>query len=471
MPVPSPLCERKKNLRIALVHPPPYLLNMPPLGIAYLASALKKFGFTFKVFDLNADYYYEHPEKRHFLQYYNSHLWCNEREFKKAQPITDQIMAEWGNRIISFNPDVVGISVNDHSFLVSNMLSDHLKSLNPNLKIIYGGPFSTLPSLSLRKTTDSVDAYVIGEGEETFKEMLENLEKNGSFVPCRGVAIKKRGKVIFYGERQKLNIDTIPFPDFSEFPLDKYFLKTTIPILLSRGCDFHCTFCSDCNVWENNRMRHPRNIIEEMASENKKSGIKDFGCNDLIINSDLKKIEELAELILIKKINITFSGQGRVRNDMSPELLMKLRKAGMIRLYIGLESGSQKILNSMRKGITLSETELFLEKLKAAGIESYGLWMIGYPGETILDFWKTVFFIIKNMKQMSAVASVSTCNLHLESDLFLNKEKYGIKLNKGDIGDWYVGKLDAKERQRRERIFKGILHHFIPFEENKQIVQ
>jgi len=218
-------------------------------------------------------------------------------------------------------------------------------------------------------------------------------------------------------------------------------------------------------------MRHPRNIIEEMASENKKSGIKDFGCNDLIINSDLKKIEELAELILIKKINITFSGQGRVRNDMSPELLMKLRKAGMIRLYIGLESGSQKILNSMRKGITLSETELFLEKLKAAGIESYGLWMIGYPGETILDFWKTVFFIIKNMKQMSAVASVSTCNLHLESDLFLNKEKYGIKLNKGDIGDWYVGKLDAKERQRRERIFKGILHHFIPFEENKQIVQ
>ncbi len=459
------LASEQNHIKVALIHPPPYVLNMPPLGMAYLASLLKKLGCPFKIFDLNVDYYYEHPEKRDFIKYRNSYLWCDQRDFERAKPVTEEIIDEWAARILKFKPDIVGISVNDHSFLVSNMLSDKIKKSNPKIKIIYGGAFCSPQSLSLRKTTDSVDAYVIGEGEETLAELLDNFEKTGELLPCRGVMTKKNGEIRDFGLREKPDVNAIPYPDFSELPMDKYLIKTTIPILFSRGCSFHCTFCSDCNMWGSNRMRNPKNIVGEMKRNIKKYGVNDFGCNDLIMNPNLKKFEELCEIIIRKKLQMKFSGQGRARNDMSDELLRKLKNAGFKQFCMGIESGSQKIVDCMKKGINLRETETLLKRMHEIGIKVYTLWMVGYPDENYFDFWKTIFFILRNRRNMSGISSVSTCNLHLESELFIKKDEYGIKIEEG--GQWYKGNLNLKERRRREWLFRKILGPIVPFSENK----
>jgi len=457
--------KKEKNLVVALVHMPPYGIQMPPLGIACLAAKLKEDGHEAFAFDFNMDYFCSFPEKRQFIDYNKAFFWSDKKRFESANLINDKILDKWADAIIQKNPSLVGFSVTDHSCIVANALSDTLKRKSPKLLIIYGGPFCSGQSLQFRETTDSVDAYVVGEGEMILSEIASSVKKTGKIAPAKGILFKKNGKITDCGVREPCDINALPIPDFSVLPMDKYTRKDVMPILMSRGCNFHCAFCSDYVNWNHHRMRSPESIISEIERDIAIYGVHEFHCNDLAFDGDLNALEALADEIIRRDLKIRWFGQGRIRKDMSPELFKKLRKAGLYRITLGMESASQNVLNQMRKGYLIKDAEKFISDSKKAGIITMTMWMVGFPGETWLDFFKTISFIIRNRRNIDSISSLTKCNVHLESDLFINMEKYGINFD--NDGNWYNKNLDIRTREKRERIFRAIVPLFVPFRENQ----
>jgi len=212
-------------------------------------------------------------------------------------------------------------------------------------------------------------------------------------------------------------------------------------------------------------MRSPESIISEIERDIAIYGVHEFHCNDLAFDGDLNALEALADEIIRRDLKIRWFGQGRIRKDMSPELFKKLRKAGLYRITLGMESASQNVLNQMRKGYLIKDAEKFISDSKKAGIITMTMWMVGFPGETWLDFFKTISFIIRNRRNIDSISSLTKCNVHLESDLFINMEKYGINFD--NDGNWYNKNLDIRTREKRERIFRAIVPLFVPFRENQ----
>jgi radical SAM superfamily enzyme YgiQ (UPF0313 family) len=453
-----------KQIVICLVHMPPYGVKMPPLGIPYLTSKLRQNGHEVFAFDFNIDYYYSYPEKKHFLDFNNSFLWADKKPFLSNRLLEKETIEKWTKMILEKKPDIIGFTVTDHSFLGANAMSDLIKNECPNALIVYGGPFCSKQSLELRETTDSVDAYVFGEGEATLSEIADSVKKGKGITLAKGIIFKKEGKIIDSEPREPLNIDSLPLPDFSVLPMDKYTRKDVMSILMSRGCNFCCAFCSDHVYLGHHRMRSPESIIAEIEQDIALYGVHEFNCNDLMLNGNIAKLEALADKIIKKELNIRWYGQFRIRPDMRPELFRKLKKAGLQTITIGMESASQPVLDSMRKNFRIKDAEKFIANSHNAGITTMTMWMLGFPSEGWADFFKTIVFIIKNKTNISGVSNLSKCNMHLESELFINRDKYGIRFD--NCGNWYNRHINIKTRERREKIFRKIVPHFVPFREN-----
>lgn len=484
----SKKARKRRKLVICLIHMPPFGIHMPPLGIPLLAAKLKADGHEVFAFDFNLDYYYSYLEKRQFLDYNKSFFWADKKKFLSNNLLDKETIEKWAKAVLEKKPDIIGLTVTDHSFLGANALSDRIKKECSNVLIVYGGPFCSRQLLEFRETTDSVDAYVFGEGEITFSEIASSVKKTGRIKPAKGILFKKNGNITDCGLREPCDIDSLPMPDFSILPLEKYSHRDVLPILekivlsglshlhlyshrdvlpilMSRGCNFCCTFCSDYVNWGHYRMRSPENILTEIERNIALYGVYEFHCNDLMFNGDLAKLEALADEIIKKGLDIRLFGQGRIRNDMKPELFRKLRKAGFYRITVGIESASQHVLDSMKKGFRIREAENFLAGAKKAGISVMTMWIVGFPTERWHDFFKTIWFIIKNRKNIDSISALTRCNLHLEAELFIKRDKYGIKFDKD--GNWYNRNVNIKTRERREKMFRAIVPLFVPFRENQ----
>jgi hypothetical protein len=167
----------------------------------------------------------------------------------------------------------------------------------------------------------------------------------------------------------------------------------------------------------------------------------------------------LADLIIGNRIEITWGGYARVNKWMTPELLRKLKKAGCVYLSYGIESGSQKVLNSMNKGISLKDAALNLRDTTAAGIEAHVNWIVGFPTESWLDFAKSLSFIYRNRKNISYLNPGQTpCGIPNDSGLALNPGKFRIAA-KPFLKEWRTKFYTNTVIQRKSRL--KILRKFI----------
>ncbi len=344
-------------MKILLIHPPDekvLLANNPafvekirgknaPLGIGYLASSLLK-------------------ESTH-----------------SVETIDCQVQYGLLDKIRYGNYDVVGISILTYTLLSSLQIIGWIKKYSPRSKIIVGGTHPTIYPKEMLNL--GVDIVVRGEAEKVLPDIINKVYKLSGHIH----------KHIGYEQE----LDKIPFPLRNN--IDKYssvFANgPATTIITSRGCHFGCKFCYRPVMGKRIRFRSPGNVVKELEACLSR-GIKNFLFYDDTFTADKQRAIEICQRIRDSGMRISFDVRTRV-TQIDEEILRMLKTAGMKQIRMGIESGVQKTLNNLRKGITLEQITKAFKLCNKLKIENFGYVMIGCPGETKDDIEETIRFVLK----------------------------------------------------------------------------
>lgn len=242
-----------------------------------------------------------------------------------------------------------------------------------------------------------ISAVYAGEPEFVLHDMVKNLsgKKSVSHIPGVYSAAGKNS----YPAPPLEQLDRVPFPDFADFPWNSY-PNRIVPIMTGRGCEWgRCTFCSDVLTSAGRRFRSRSldNVLEEIAFQRARFDVDLFVFLDLKLNSDLTLWRGLAEQLPRVAPGIKWTASvhvdARPDNGLAPEDLNKAAAAGLVRVTCGLESGSQKVLNTMAKGMRIKRLAAYVKAASAAGISVRLTCIIGYPSEQPEDVDLTTAFI------------------------------------------------------------------------------
>jgi radical SAM superfamily enzyme YgiQ (UPF0313 family) len=336
----------------------------PPLGLLYLSAFLKQNDLSVKVYDSTFSTY---PELIHYVD--------------------------------EESPDVLGIHCN--LMTKFNVLKLIQYCQKKNIITILGGPDA---STQINEFLESgADIIISGEGEEPLLSVIRAITEkskhelyeipNVSFKTLEGnIIINKK----LSGRR---HLDDYPFPDRAAIDLNKYIDvwethhgKRSISLVTARGCAFTCKWCSHSVYGYSHRRRKPANVIREL-----KELIRDYYPNHLwiaddVFNANKYWLRKFRDLLEENNIHIPFECIGRA-DRMDEETAMLLKKIGCYRIWFGAESGSQRILDAMSRGITLEQVRQARHWCRQYRIECGIFVMFGYPGEEIKDIYSTIEFI------------------------------------------------------------------------------
>jgi len=266
-------------------------------------------------------------------------------------------------------------------------------------KVIMVGPHaSALPEENLKESEGNVDVIAIGEYDYTVRDIILN-HKNMNKVD--GVCFNNNGKITRTKPRELIkNLDEIPFPAWHHLDLMKYYssskLHPHVDMISGRGCPNRCTFCLWPQVMHGRkyRVRSIKNVVDEMEYDLEilpqlKRG--EFFFEDDTLTIDKNRTIELCKEIIKRKLDITWSADSRASNyDL--EMFKMMKKSGCRELCVGFESGDQRILNGMKKGLTLEQSKNFMKVARKTGIKVHGCFVLGMPGETRQTIKKTIDF-------------------------------------------------------------------------------
>jgi radical SAM superfamily enzyme YgiQ (UPF0313 family) len=295
----------------------------------------------------------------------------------------------------SFNPDVVGVTSVTPSIYEAYKVAETAKKVREDCTVILGGPHATFMPRQTMEECEYIDIIVRGEGEETTRELIENIEKGVPLNKVMGITFRKEKGIIDTEPRPFIkNIDDIPFPSRDLLPMHLYKFNGVkyTTMLTSRGCPFGCSFCSSSRLFGGYwRGRSPENVLEEIKTVYGEYGIRNIEFMDDTFTLDQKRAEKICDGIIEQGWDISWGASSRV-DTLSKELAEKMKKAGCWIIFLGIESGSQKILDTIGKRITLEQAKKAVEILKDAGIQVLGSFIIGFMQDTKETIKETIKF-------------------------------------------------------------------------------
>jgi anaerobic magnesium-protoporphyrin IX monomethyl ester cyclase len=340
-----------------------------PLGIAYISSSLKKAGFS--VYNLN----------------------LNNIEGSAYEILSDLI--------IDNNIDILSTGGLTGQYGAIKDIMECAKTIKPSIiTIVGGGIISSAPEYAMI-ALEFADYGVIGEGENIICELTAALENSTSIKDVPGVIYKNGlNYMVNNGKPEPVALDNIPIPDYEGFGLDKLLSTVpniiglceynTLPIITSRSCPYKCTFCFHPSG-PKYRQRSLDSVFNEIDSLVQKYGVKYLSIQDELFGYNVDRIIKFCSRI--KKYNINWLAQFRV-TDITPELVSLLKDSNCSTIGFGIESAHNDILKSMKKQITIEQTNKALELVYNAGIGIQGVLIFGDKAETIetattsLNWWK-----------------------------------------------------------------------------------
>jgi len=294
----------------------------------------------------------------------------------------------------------VGISsMTGHQIKAGIGIAKAVRKLSPALPIVWGGVH---PSLLPEQTIESewVDTVVIGEGEEAFLELVRAIEKGSPLQEIEGIAFKEEGRTIFTRCRQPLNMNKMyPIP-YHLLDVKSYLISPlrtigrSLPVITSKGCPSRCGYCY--NLQFNHRLW--KSMSPQRVVNNIKELVNSFGIDSVFLLDDnffvnRKRVEEIFELLDGESLKINIHN-ANCRVDYlagyDQEFLNMLHKGGVTQLFVGVESGSDKVLKKMKKDITVEQVLTVNQKLKAAGILPVYSFMAGFAFEEVEEVKQTL---------------------------------------------------------------------------------
>ena len=339
----------------------PYL----PIGLAYLASVLEADGHEVELIDcptLKIDY------------------------------------GRLRMKVASLRPKIVGVTSITPTIQSALTTVRVVKEACSEAVIILGGPHVTFTDEQILSDAPEVDIVVRGEGEQTMREIASMSAGLNRLHRVAGVTFRRDGRIIRTGDRPFIeDLDALPYPAFKHFYLEKYrvFGRKIMPIITSRGCPFQCTFCVSSRIFGRKaRMRSSKNVVDEIEWLRDVHGADAFTFYDDTFTLDKKRVFKICEEMKVRKIGLPWDCQTRV-DQVSREVLVKMREANCQQVFFGVESGSQKILDAVKKGTSIEQNEKAIRWAKDAGLFVAVSVIIGYPGETTDTLKQTLDFIRK----------------------------------------------------------------------------
>ncbi len=330
-------------------------------------------------------------------------------------------------QISALQPDILGISTIFSTLMISGKkIAQEIKKRFPPTTIVFGGNHATFTAKDLLKEPYA-DAVVKGEGEITFKELVECLDKRSSLAGIKGLVFKEGDRIMENSPREPIaDIDAIPFPDW-KLVLDT--MPTSIPMCSSRGCPHDCIYCSTTSFWTRKwRSRSAQNMIDEIHStfdryqpENRKLEIA-FVDDNFTVNR--KRVLDFCRLVNQSDFTLKWACSSRVEL-LDEELVQAMSSTGCSELFMGIESGSIRVLEKMNRRYTPDIVRDKVQLCVEYGIIPTCSFMVGNPYEEESDV-EDSFNLIHSLKSHKVQVHIFTPLIG--TPVYHYPEKYGVEL-------------------------------------------
>jgi len=335
------------------------------LGLLYLAAILRKNGYEVDVIDCQAlGYWYDDVEK----------------ELAKRKP------------------HVVGITSTTLTYKPALRIAKIAKRVCPEATTILGGCHVTFWDFEALRECPYADIIVRKEGEITLLEIMKCLEGNGNLRNVLGVTYRDKGEIIRNPDRPYIeNLDELPFPAHDLLPIERLREAGALifPVITSRGCIFWCDFCTAVRMFGRKyRTRSPKNIADELELLEEEFSAEEVAFCDDLFTLDQTRVVKLCREIKERKLKIKWTCGTRV-DMVTKDLLRTMKEAGCIGVWFGVESGSQRLLEEMHKGISVDQTIKAFKWAREIGLRTLAQVIIGFPGEDKKTAWETIRLVEK----------------------------------------------------------------------------
>lgn len=341
-------------------------LVVQPLGIMYLAAVAREAGHNVTLIDAKAEGL-------------NLEATCDRAERS--------------------SPDVVGISAFSNEWESFEQTGISIKKRIPEVYLCGGGPYATsFPEEILERAP--FDCLVVGEGEVTFMELLDSIQKRRTIDSVSGLAIRKNGKAQLTPPRSFIeNLDSLPLPAYDLIDMDLYTKNITaspvgrrrnMTVMTTRGCPYRCIYCHNL-FGKTFRAKSVDKVLEELMLLVERYRIKDFEFCDDIFNLDRDRLIEICSRIVKEKLDVRLTFPTGLRGDrMDKDMIVALRKAGTVMISYAVESASPRIQKMIRKNLDLNKVDETIQETVRQGIFTHAFFMLGFPTETEEEMNSTI---------------------------------------------------------------------------------
>jgi len=381
-------------MKVCLIEPPKFVsltnpvstIAMPPLGLLYVASNLRRAGIKPTVIDAQGS------DLQHYYSFRNMRL--RGLEFKEII------------RRIPKDSDVIGLGCMFSALWpVVRELVREIKCQFPEIPIILGGEHGTGgPQMALEQSP--LSAVVMGEGEETTVELVKSLVQKKDLSQCLGIAFRNGSIQINSPRKRIIAIDDIAWPAWDLCDLEAYIALNQphgssqgrfISMLATRGCPYQCTFCTSPQMWTTKWI--PRSVgllVDEIQNYYENLQIRDFQFEDLTAIVRRDWILDFCSEIQKRQLQITFQLPSGTRSEViDEEVAQALKAAGCHEFAFAPESGDPRILKAIKKRVNLDRMYQAAGAAMKAGINVGCFFIIGFPEDDGLSIWRTYKAILK----------------------------------------------------------------------------
>ena len=354
----------------------------PPLGIAHIAAVLERKGYIVSIIDASVE-----------------------------NLTIDKICS----RLTQIKPDVIGISCNYSPLHNPTLKLAAMIKSEFGTPVIVGGNHATAMAENILGQSNDIDFIVRGEGEEVMPSLIEAWQHGAQLSHVKGITYREGSSIASTPDVPLIaNLDELPMPAYHLLPVEKY---RRFNIMASRGCPFDCSFCASRVIFKRKvRYRSPKYVMDEVEYLLRNYGEKPVWFSDDTFISNPKYTISLLDELAGRGLGIKWSCLSRV-DVITTELLEKMRDSGCSYISYGVESGNQKMLDKMGKGITIDEILATLKATHEVGIRQFAFFLAGYPGET----WETIMDSYKLIHQSKLDGAAFSIPIPLPGSRMMNE--------------------------------------------------
>lgn len=423
---------------------------MPPLPLIYIATPLKKL-FEIKIIDQRVD--------KSWRQTLN-------KELQSDKVICTGISSMTGPQI---SGAIEAASI--------------VKRCSPSVPVVWGGVH---PSLLPEETLENefVDIVVIGDGEETFKQLVEVLHEGGDKRGVKGIAYKDGDSVVRTPGRGQFPISNMEHPAYELVDLERYKFSpvgteaSCMPLVTSRGCPYRCGYCYNTKFSQRKwTALSPEQVISSIVNLTTMYDTRNMFLLDDNFFVDIGRVRRICELLVENDLNVSIYN-ANCRADtiarMEDGFLRLLRRAGFAQVFVGVESGSDEVLSKIKKDLSVEQVLIANRRLREVGMMPFYSFMVGFPFETIEDIKKTLGLMNRLLKENpeAFVFKLQYYTPFPGTELFSCASEFGMQFPKSLEGwaDYHYDKINYRGFSIKHQRFLANSHFYSTFLDKKMRV-